>query len=65
MENAYRTADQALDIARRTGSARLLSELHRPQPHLARWRKLVEVPELNKELDQARRSMSWPTGGES
>ncbi|MFJ3813928.1 hypothetical protein [Streptomyces sp. NPDC090056] len=51
VEGAYQAAEQALGIARRTGSARILNELYRLQPRLARWRRLVEVSELNRQLD--------------
>ncbi|MFB6830686.1 hypothetical protein [Streptomyces hydrogenans] len=51
VDGAHRAAEQALGIAQRTGSTRILGELYRLQPRLARWRKLVEVSELNRELD--------------
>lgn len=51
VEGAHHAAEQALGIAQRTGSARILNELYRLQPRLAPWRKLVEVSELNRELD--------------
>lgn len=64
VEGAHRAAEQALHIARRTGSMRILDELYRLQPRLARWRKLVEVSELNRELDLTKRSAPWSTEGE-
>ncbi|MEV4439623.1 hypothetical protein AB0K09_11465 [Streptomyces sp. NPDC049577] len=54
MENAHAAALQAIDIARATGSARIRDELFRLQGHLARWRKLVEVAELNRRLGTMR-----------
>ncbi|MFB9585052.1 helix-turn-helix transcriptional regulator [Streptomyces goshikiensis] len=56
VEGAHQAAEQALGIAQRTGSARILNELYRLQPHLAPWRKLVEVSELNRELDTMKRA---------
>lgn len=58
VEGAYLAAEQALGIAQRTGSTRILGELYQLQPRLARWRKLVEVSELNRELDLTRRVTS-------
>ncbi|MFD6939376.1 hypothetical protein ACFWAP_24900 [Streptomyces goshikiensis] len=55
VEGAHQAAEQALGIAQRTGSARILNELYRLQTRLARWRKLVEVSELNRELDTMKR----------
>lgn len=54
VEGAHRAAEQALGIAHRTGSTRILGELYQLQPRLARWHKLVEVSELNRELDLTR-----------
>jgi transcriptional regulator with XRE-family HTH domain/tetratricopeptide (TPR) repeat protein len=54
VEGAHQAAAQALVVARSTGSARILAELHQLQPRLARWRKLVEVSELNRELNLMR-----------
>ncbi|RPK49461.1 hypothetical protein EES37_07440 [Streptomyces sp. ADI91-18] len=56
VEGAHQAAEQALGIAQRTGSARILNELYRLQTRLARWHKLVEVSELNRELDAMKRS---------
>jgi hypothetical protein len=50
VEGAYNAASQAAAIAQTTGSARILAELGRLQPLLARWRKLVEIAELNRLL---------------
>ncbi|MEU2393306.1 helix-turn-helix transcriptional regulator [Streptomyces sp. NPDC007369] len=54
VEGAYQAAEEALAIAQRTGSARIMNELFRLQPRLARWQKLVEVSEFNRELDTMR-----------
>ena len=51
---AHAAAEQALGIMERTGSARIRSQLHRLQPRLAPWRKLVEVSELNQALDRTK-----------
>lgn len=51
VESAYEAAAQALSIAEATGSARILDELIRLQRHLAPWRKLVEIAELNSALN--------------
>ncbi|MEU1822622.1 helix-turn-helix transcriptional regulator [Streptomyces abikoensis] len=50
VESAYERARQAVDIAQATGSARIRDELFRLQTHLAPWRKLVEIAELNQTL---------------
>lgn len=50
VEAAYTTGTQAAAIAQATGSARILAELGRLQSHLGRWRKLVEIAELNRLL---------------
>ncbi|MCX5608258.1 hypothetical protein OHB39_11865 [Streptomyces sp. NBC_00047] len=50
VEGAYGAASQAAAIAQSTGSARILAELLRLQPLLARWRKLVEIADLNRLL---------------
>ncbi|MFF9848224.1 tetratricopeptide repeat protein [Streptomyces litmocidini] len=47
VEGAYGAASEAAAIAQSTGSARILAELLRLQPLLARWRKLVEIADLN------------------
>ncbi|MFH0243156.1 hypothetical protein ACGRHY_12120 [Streptomyces sp. HK10] len=52
VEGAYEAARQALDIAERTGSARIRAELSRLRQRLAPWRKLVEISELNAALDR-------------
>ncbi|MFI8517782.1 hypothetical protein ACIGEZ_08175 [Streptomyces sp. NPDC085481] len=54
VEGAYQAGEEAMAIAQRTGSARILNELFRLQPRLARWQKLVEVSEFNRELDTMR-----------
>ncbi|MFE0131257.1 helix-turn-helix domain-containing protein [Streptomyces sp. NPDC059037] len=51
VEGAYEAAVQAAVIAEKTGSARILAELVRLQGHLAPWRKLVEIADLNATLD--------------
>jgi tetratricopeptide (TPR) repeat protein len=56
VEGAHKAAQQAFGIAQRTGSMRILNELYGLQPRLARWRKLVEVSELNRELDMMKSS---------
>ncbi|MFF1563799.1 hypothetical protein ACFVY1_09765 [Streptomyces sp. NPDC058293] len=48
LEGAVSAATQAVSIAQATGSARILAELTRLQAHLAPFRKLVEVAELNR-----------------
>ncbi len=48
VEGAYNAGSQAVSIAQATGSARILAELGRLQSHLAPWRKLVEIAELNR-----------------
>ncbi len=50
VEGAYGAASQAAAIAQSTGSARILAELLRLQPLLGRWRKLVEIADLNRLL---------------
>ncbi|MFG2293383.1 hypothetical protein [Streptomyces sp. NPDC048603] len=50
VEGAYGAASQAAAIAQSTGSARILAELLRLQPLLTRWRKLVEIANLNQLL---------------
>lgn len=54
VEGSHHAAEEALAIAQRTGSARILNELFRLQPRLARWQRLVEVSEFNRELDTMR-----------
>ncbi|KOV01950.1 hypothetical protein ADK91_21360 [Streptomyces sp. XY511] len=56
VEGAYTAAAQAAAIAQATGSARILAELLRLQPLLARWRKLVEIAELNQVLGSMKSS---------
>ncbi|EST37727.1 hypothetical protein N566_11555 [Streptomycetaceae bacterium MP113-05] len=63
VEGAHQAAEHALGIARLTGSARILNELYRLQPRLARWHKLVEVSELNRELDTMKRAAPSPILG--
>ncbi|MEU3325788.1 MULTISPECIES: helix-turn-helix domain-containing protein [Streptomyces] len=63
VEGAHQAAVQAVGIARQTGSSRILNELYRLQPRLARWHKLVEVSELNRELDTMKRAAPPPTLG--
>ncbi|GHC33057.1 helix-turn-helix domain-containing protein [Streptomyces cinnamoneus] len=54
VESAHETALQAVAVAQATGSARIKEELFRLQTHLARWRKLVEIAELNHTLGTMR-----------
>lgn len=56
VEGAYGAASQAAAIAQSTGSARILAELLRLQPLLARWRKLVEIADLNRLLGSMKSS---------
>ncbi|WP_158827787.1 hypothetical protein [Streptomyces sp. NRRL S-118] len=56
VEGAYNAASQAAAIAQATGSARILAELGRLQPLLTRWRKLVEIAELNRLLGRIKES---------
>ncbi|MHC0429502.1 helix-turn-helix domain-containing protein [Streptomyces sp. O3] len=56
VEGSHDAAAQALAIGQRTGSSRILNELYDLQPRLARWRKLVEVSELNDALDTMKRA---------
>ncbi|MGG8406451.1 hypothetical protein ACM614_07370 [Streptomyces sp. 12297] len=56
VEGAYNAASQAAAIAQATGSARILAALLRLQPRLERWRKLVEIAELNRLLGSMKAS---------
>lgn len=56
VEGAYEAAQRAVGIAEATGSARIRNELLRLQAHLAPWRKLVEISELNSVLNTMKRT---------
>jgi tetratricopeptide (TPR) repeat protein/transcriptional regulator with XRE-family HTH domain len=51
IEGAYEAARESLEIAERTGSARIQQELLSLQSRISRWGKLVEIAELNRALD--------------
>ncbi len=54
VESAAEYGHAALSVALDTGSARVLQELYRLESHLTPWRKLVEIAELGKILDELR-----------
>ena len=54
VESAAEYGHAALAVALDTGSARVLKELYQLESHLTPWRKLVEIAELGKTLDELR-----------
>ncbi|NGO67031.1 helix-turn-helix domain-containing protein [Streptomyces boncukensis] len=63
VEGSHTAARQALGIAERTGSARIRDELLRLRSRLAPWRKLVEISELNRALDNLNRAIASSNEG--
>lgn len=56
VEGVATAGAEATAIAQKTGSARILGELVRLQGHVAPWRKLVEISELNAAVDRMKRA---------